>query len=49
MQKLVTAHDIHHYERRLEHALASLDEDRLVSKKIKRLCFPTSGIETRRD
>jgi hypothetical protein len=29
------AHDIHHYERRLEHALAALDEDKFVSKKNK--------------
>jgi integrase/recombinase XerD len=33
MQKLITAHDIHHYEQRLEHALGALASDRSISKK----------------
>jgi hypothetical protein len=37
MQKLITAHDVHHYELRLEHALAALDEEELVSKKNKEI------------
>jgi site-specific recombinase XerD len=37
MQKLITAHDIHHYERRLEHALSTLDSDESLSKKNREL------------
>jgi integrase/recombinase XerD len=37
MQKLITAHDIHHYERRLEHALAALASDDSLSKRNKEL------------
>jgi uncharacterized protein (DUF885 family) len=37
MQKLITAHDIHHYERRLEHAKAALASDDSLSKRNKEL------------
>jgi uroporphyrinogen-III synthase len=49
MQKLITAHDTHHYERKLDHALASLDEEDLVSKKNKEAIYLTSSMEIRRD
>ena len=37
MQKLIAAHDIHHYERKLEHALAALAADESLPKKNREL------------